>query len=62
MLDLLLFDDRFMGETLGYPSFSFDVDLKPAGNTASTYEILASFEDNVTIAVNCTAWSKTPDG
>jgi len=62
MLDLLVFDDRFMGETLGYPSFSFDVDLKPVGNAATPYEVLACFEDNFTIPTNCTAWSKTPDG
>lgn len=42
--------------------FSFDVDLKPVGNAATPYEILASFEDNVTVAANCAAWSKTPDG
>ena len=42
--------------------FSFDVDLKPVGNAASTCDVLASFEDNVTVAVNCTAWARTPDG
>jgi len=41
--------------------FSFDVDLKPVGNAATPYEVLASFEDNAQ-AINCTAWSKTPDG
>jgi hypothetical protein len=50
-----------MGETLGYPSFSFDVDLKPVGNAATPYEVLAYFEDNF-IPTNCIVWAKTPDG
>ena len=52
----------FRGKTDGNGCFEFNVDLKPVGNAATPYEVLASFEDNVTIATNCTAWSKTPDG
>ncbi len=52
----------FRGKTDGNGCFSFDADLKPVGNAATPYEVLACFEDNVTIAVNCTAWSKAPDG
>jgi hypothetical protein len=54
---------RYQGKTDNQTGgFNFDLDLKPVGNAATPYEVLACFEDNVTIAVNCTAWSKTPDG
>lgn len=52
----------FRGKTDANGCFAFDVDLKPVSGAATPYEVLASFEDNVTIATNCTAWSKTPDG
>src|SRR4030042_1934716 len=42
--------------------FCFSVDLKPVENRATSFVVLACFEDNVTQAVNVTAWAKTPDG
>jgi len=48
--------------TNGSGYFSKTLDLKPVDGAPSVYEVMATFEDNVTLAVNCTAWSKTPDG
>ena len=52
----------YCGLTNASGYFSFSVDLKPVGNKATAFMVIASFWDSVTQPVNVMAWAKTPDG